>query len=63
MWTLFQKNRGWTRHLEPIGLAPWSAMTTSAGCHNWPQLGLRTDEASATQGAMIELASGPRHLG
>jgi hypothetical protein len=61
MWTLFQKNR-LDQNLELIGLAPRSAMTTSAGCRKWPALGLRTDDASATQGAMIELATGRRYL-
>ena len=54
MWTLFQKNR----LDQAFGTYPRAALTTSAGCRNWPQLGLRTDGASATQGAMIELATG-----
>ena len=58
MWTLFQKNR----LDQAFGTYPRAALTTSAGCRNWPQLGLRTDGASATQGAMIELATGRRHL-
>ena len=60
MWTLFQKN-GLDQTFGTYRFSS-TVMTVSAGCRNWPQLDLRTDGAPATQGAMIELATGRRHL-